>query len=121
MVLWSINGFAFYLAFQAFDIPIGVAGAFLVLGVLSLGVAVPSAPGYVGVFEAAILLVLGGLYGVADDVAVAYALTYHVTTFLPITLLGLWSVACTGLGLRSLRGEAASLGRETRPSPETRA
>lgn len=121
IVLWSINGFAFYLAFQAFDIPIGVAGAFLVLGVLSLGVAVPSAPGYVGVFEAAILLVLGGLYGVADDVAVAYALTYHVTTFLPITLLGLWSVACTGLGLRSLRGEAASLGRETRPPPETRA
>jgi hypothetical protein len=36
-------------------------------------------------------------------VAVSYAFTYHFTTFVPITLLGLWSVARTGFGLREAR------------------
>jgi len=116
-VLWLLNGLAYYVAFMAFDIQIDMAGALLVLGVLSLGIAMPSAPGFVGVFEAAILLVLGGFYGVSDDVAMAYALTYHATTFVPITLLGLWSVARTGLGIRELRDEASGRdhGRATLP------
>ena len=105
--LWLINGLSFYVMFHAFDIQVNLAGALLMQGVLAMGIAVPSAPGYVGVFEAAILLVLSTLYGVSDDVAVAYALTYHVTTFIPITLLGLWSVARTGLGLKGLRQAAA--------------
>jgi uncharacterized protein (TIRG00374 family) len=108
LVLWFLNGFSFYVAFLAFDIPVNVAGALLMQGVLAVGISVPSAPGYVGVFEAAILLVLSSLYGVPASLAVAYALTYHFTTFLPITLLGLLSVVRTGLGLKSLRREAVS-------------
>jgi hypothetical protein len=61
----------------------------------------------VGVFEAAIKLVLVNLYGVNADLAVAYALTYHVTTFIPITLLGLWSLAKTGVGLSEMRRAVA--------------
>jgi len=110
VVLWLINGLSFYVAFKAFDIPVGLAGALLMQGVLALGISVPSAPGYVGVFEAAIKLVLVSLYGVSNEVALAYALTYHFTTFIPITLLGLWSVARTGLGLGGLRRAAASHG-----------
>lgn len=106
VVLWLINGFSFYVAFYAFGIPVDFSGALLLQSVLALGIAVPSAPGYVGVFEAAILLILGSVYGISDNLAVAYALTYHVTTFLPITLMGLWSVGRTGLGLRSLRQAA---------------
>ena len=34
-------------------------------------------------------------------VAVAFALTYHVTTFVPITLLGLYSLVKTGLKLKT--------------------
>jgi hypothetical protein len=119
-VLWLLTGLAFYVAFLAFDIPIDMAGALLVLGVLSLGIAMPSAPGFVGVFEAAILLVLGGFYGVSDDVAMAYALTYHATTFVPITLLGLWSVARTGLGIRELRDEASGRDHGRATPPEAR-
>lgn len=107
VVLWLINGLSFYVMYRAFGIEVNFAGALLMQGVLALGIAVPSAPGYVGVFEAAILLVLSTLYGVSDDMAVAYALTYHVTTFIPITLLGLWSVARTGLGVKGLRQAAA--------------
>ena len=101
--LWLVNALSFYVAFLAFDIPVNFAGALLMQGVLAIGISVPSAPGYVGVFEFAIVLVLGRVYGVSEDLAAAYALTYHITTFIPITLLGLWSVARTGLGFKKLR------------------
>ncbi len=105
--LWALNAASFWVAFDAFGISINYTGALLLQGVLAFGIAAPSAPGYVGVFEAAIKAVLA-LYGVASSVALAYALTYHITTFIPITLLGLWSLMKTGLGLKTLRGAAPS-------------
>jgi uncharacterized membrane protein YbhN (UPF0104 family) len=42
------------------------------------------------------------LYGVDSSLALAYALTYHLTTFIPITLLGLWSLSRLHLRLREL-------------------
>jgi uncharacterized protein (TIRG00374 family) len=107
VVLWLVNALSFYVAFRAFDIPAGFAAALLLQGVLVLGIAVPSTPGYVGLFEGAIKAVLL-LFAVAPDRAVAYAVTYHVTTFIPIVLLGAWSLLTTSLSLRDLRSEASS-------------
>lgn len=100
--LWLVNALSFYLMFVAFDIPASFAAALLLQGVLVFGIAVPSTPGYVGVFEGAIKAVLLVL-GVAADRAVAYAVTYHVTTFVPIVLLGAWSLVTTSVSLRDLR------------------
>ena len=99
LALWLVNATSFWIMFAAFDIPVGLGGALVMQGVLIFGIAVPSTPGYVGVFEAAIKAVLL-LFGVGAAQAVAYAVTYHVTTFLPIVLLGAWSLARTSLGLR---------------------
>lgn len=107
LVLWLVNALSFYVAFRAFDIPAGFSAALLLQGVLVLGIAVPSTPGYVGLFEGAIKAVLL-LFAVAPDRAVAYAVTYHVTTFIPIVLLGAWSLLSTSLSLRDLRTEATS-------------
>lgn len=100
LVLWLVNAFSFYLAIRAFALPVGYVGALVLQGVLAFGIAVPSAPGFVGPFEAVITAVLA-VYGVGASQAVAYAVAYHVTTFIPITLLGAWSAARTGLGLAS--------------------
>lgn len=104
VALWLVNGFSFYLAFRAFDFPVGFSGALVLQGVLAFGIAVPAAPGFVGPFEAVITAVLA-VYGVGPSQAVACAVAYHVTTFFPITLLGIWSGARTGLGLRRARDE----------------
>lgn len=98
VVLWLVNALSFYLAFFAFDLPVNYAGAVVLQGVLAFGIAVPSAPGYVGPFEAVITAVLA-LYGIGASQAVAYAVGYHLTTFVPITVLGVWSATKTGLGL----------------------
>lgn len=98
--MWLFNAFSFYLGYKAFGIGVGYGGAMLQQSILVLGIAAPSSPGYVGVFEGIIKAVLA-LFGVPGDLAVAFALTYHVTTFLPITLLGLVSLVRTGLSLDS--------------------
>lgn len=102
IVLWLVNALSFYLAFKAFGIPASFAAALLLQGIVVFGIAVPTTPGYVGVFEGAIKAVLLVL-GVGADHAVAYALTYHVTTFVPIVLLGVWSLIRTSLSLDEIR------------------
>lgn len=105
VVLWLINALSFYLAFRAFSLPVDYTGAVMMQGVLAFGIAIPSAPGFVGPFEAVITAVLA-LYGIGASQAVAYAVGYHVTTFVPITVLGVWSATRTGLGLGKAAREA---------------
>jgi hypothetical protein len=101
LVLWIKNAAAFAICFRAFGLDVPLEAALLLQGIIGFGVAVPSTPGYAGVFEAATLLTLQ-LYGVDSSQAVSYALTYHLTTFLPITLLGLWSLSRLHMRLREL-------------------
>jgi glycosyltransferase 2 family protein len=103
LVLWLVNALAFYLGFSAFGIPVSYSGALLLQGLLVLGISIPSTPGFFGPFEAVIVAVLA-LYGVPGSLAFSYALSFHITSFVPITLLGLWSMVRTPEGLRALRG-----------------
>ena len=96
---WLLNATAFYVAFAAFDIHVGFGGALLLQSLLAFGIAAPSTPGYFGVFEAVTAGALF-LFGVPTAVGFAYGITYHITTFVPITLLGLWSLTRTGLHVR---------------------
>jgi len=102
LAVWGLSALSFYVMFAAFGIEVSFAGALLMQSLIMFGIAVPSTPGYVGVFEAPTIAVLG-LYHVDASLAATYAFTYHITTFIPITLLGAWSVARTNIGLRDLR------------------
>ncbi|HWN17629.1 MAG TPA: lysylphosphatidylglycerol synthase transmembrane domain-containing protein [Gemmatimonadales bacterium] len=102
LVLWLANGWAFYLGFTAFNIPVSYSGALLMQGLLVLGISVPSTPGFFGPFEAVIVAVLA-LYRIPGSLAFSYAIAFHVTTLVPITLLGLWSLTRTPEGFSLLR------------------
>jgi hypothetical protein len=102
VVHWVLNAAAFWLAFGAFGIEVGFTGAVLVMCLLAIGIAAPSSPGYFGIFEAVVAASLS-LFGVPRDIGVAYGLTFHIATFIPITLLGLWSLAITPIGIKDLR------------------
>jgi uncharacterized protein (TIRG00374 family) len=102
VVLWLVNAAAFWIMFRAFSLPAGFPAALLMQGVLVLGIAAPTTPGYVGVFEVIIKGVLL-LFGVSADRAVAYAVTYHITTFLPIVLLGVWSLLRSSVDFAAVR------------------
>ena len=107
LLLWLVNAASFAVCFRAFGLPVPPEGALLLQGVIGFGVALPSSPGFVGVFEAATRGTLA-MYGVDATRAVSYAVAYHLGTFFPITLLGLASLSRMRLHLAELRGAAAA-------------
>lgn len=106
VVVWLVNGASFWLGAKAFGIDIGFSGALLLQGVLAFGVALPSTPGYVGIFEGLIVGVLA-IFAIEPNQAFAFAVTYHVSTFIPVTLLGALSVVRTPISFRDLRSRRA--------------
>lgn len=104
LALWLINGLAFYTGFLAFHLDaLPFTSGLLLNGIVAVGVAIPSSPGFFGLFEYASRAGLG-LYGVAAAGAVSFAVGIHVGWFLPITVIGLWTLARANLSLGDLRG-----------------
>jgi uncharacterized protein (TIRG00374 family) len=68
----------------------------------SLGMAMPSSPGALGVFEAAVVFSLG-LFGVDQTQALAAGLILHMVQYIPVTVAGLLILAKSGLSLRKIR------------------
>jgi glycosyltransferase 2 family protein len=105
VVLWLTNALSFWLAFAAFGLALSWGPALVLQGVVAFGVALPSSPGFVGVFEGATRAALA-LYAISATTAASLAIGYHVCGFIPITLLGLWSLWRANLHLGDLRARA---------------
>ncbi len=86
-VAWTIAAVAPWASLRAVNIDLPMLAGWTALAFVGLGVSVPSAPGYVGVFHWAAILAVS-LFGVPRSDAIAFALVYHVAQFVPITLLG---------------------------------
>jgi len=102
---WACNAFAFYLGFLALGIDAPFSAALFVQGLIAISVALPSSPGFFGVFEAAGTVGLG-LYGVSEVNAVSWAIGFHILSFIPITVIGAWYFARLDLNLRDITGAA---------------
>jgi glycosyltransferase 2 family protein len=87
VLVWLAPAFAAWTVLVALDLHLPVAAPWAVLAFVGLGISIPSAPGYVGVFHAAVVLALG-LFGVSRSAGVGYALLFHASQILPVTLLG---------------------------------
>jgi uncharacterized membrane protein YbhN (UPF0104 family) len=103
---WLVHALALFLGFMAVGIDVPFSSALFVQGVLGIGVAVPSSPGFVGVFEASAVLGLG-VYGVPESLALSWAIGYHLLSFIPITVFGAVYLARLGIGVGDIRRAAA--------------
>ena len=107
---WLCNGFAFWLGFKALGIAAPFSAGLLLQGLVAIAVAVPSSPGFFGLFEASGTVGLA-LYGVAPNEAIAWALGFHILSYIPITVIGAWYLAQMKLHFSDFRGGAV-------PTPE---
>jgi uncharacterized protein (TIRG00374 family) len=105
LAVWCTYAASFWLCFKAFHIDVPWTSTFLLQALIGFSVAIPSSPGFFGPFEAATRVTLA-LYGIDASQAVSYAVAYHIGTFIPISVLGLWSLSRSHLHLADLRREA---------------
>ncbi len=107
LVHWTYYGFSFWLAMKAFGIKLGFGAALFTQSMVAFGAAIPSAPGFFGTWHAAARVALVDTYGVAEPTALAFATSYHLIGFLPITLLGLYYAWRMGISVTSAGEEPA--------------
>jgi hypothetical protein len=102
VVVWATGAASYWLGFQAFGLDVPWSGAVLLQSLVAFGVAIPSSPGFFGPFEAVARATLA-LYAVPVAAAVSFAVAYHLAAFIPISLLGLWSLSRAHLHMADLR------------------
>lgn len=72
--------------------------------VLALGMAIPSAPAGLGVYEASVVAALT-LLGISASTALAFAIVMHFLQFANTAVFGFWGLALEGKSLSSLWSE----------------
>ncbi len=75
------------------------------MGVTALGVAIPSTPGFFGVVQFCFWVSLR-IFGVEKADAFAASVYYHLSQYIPVTLVGLYSLARLGLRFGDITREA---------------
>jgi len=102
LAIWLGTALQFYVVMRGARLPLPFTAALTVLCVTSLGMVVPSSPGYIGVFEYLTVLSLS-LFGVSREVALGYALVLHALSYAGLAILGLVAVSAEGYSYAHLR------------------
>lgn len=87
VLIWLLETAKYWFVMQAFDFDMTFFGLMLMNGIVNLATTLPSAPGYVGTFDAPGIAVLTA-YGIPGEIAAGYTLVLHAALWFPITLLG---------------------------------
>lgn len=107
VVIWLLETIKYWFVTYAFSFTVSFFTLMLMNGVVNLATTLPSAPGYIGTFDAPGIEILT-IFGVNPAVAAGYTLVLHAALWLPITLLGFWYTLREGLSFAEFRAVAAN-------------
>jgi uncharacterized protein (TIRG00374 family) len=122
--IWILGGISYWVLAQGTpDVPLNVFEFTAVMVIVAFFIALPSAPGFWGLWEAGGVFAMG-LFGVSAKEALGFTLVCHVVHTLPVIVIGLGSGVVKGVSLwqmattereggQGVEGEALS------PVPET--
>lgn len=109
--LWLSIAAGIWLVSRAFHISIPFPGAFVIMALLVVGVAVPT-PGAVGGFHYFYRLGATAFFAAPNDRAVGAAIVLHAVSFFPVAIAGLILLTQEGLSLSKLGTMAKQGGAE---------
>jgi uncharacterized protein (TIRG00374 family) len=87
VIVWVVPAAAAWASLRATHLMLPWLAGWVVIAFVGLGVSVPSAPGYVGVFHAAAVLATR-IFGVTETDGFGFGIVYHASAFIPVTLVG---------------------------------
>ena len=88
LLIWLVDALAIYFLFLAFKLSLPSAAAFVLMIILIIGIAIPTAPGFVGNWHYSCVLGLS-LFGIAKTEALTFAIIYHFLAISITLVLGL--------------------------------
>lgn len=87
VIIWLLETGKYWFVMHAFPFEVSFFTLMLMNGIVNLATTLPSAPGYIGTFDAPGIAVLTA-YNVLPEVAAGYTLVLHVALWVPITVVG---------------------------------
>ncbi len=100
LFVWALAAFNSYFMLLAFGLHLAPLAWFTWLVVVSLGIMLPAAPGFIGTFQAFTVLSLS-LFQVSKETALAVSIVTHALQYFPITLAGLYHLKKEHLSLKA--------------------
>jgi glycosyltransferase 2 family protein len=86
-LVWLLDVLAIYILLLAFGFTLPIMASFVVMIILIVGIAIPTAPGYIGNWHLACVLGLS-FFGLAEAEALSFAVVYHFLSIALVILLG---------------------------------
>jgi uncharacterized protein (TIRG00374 family) len=109
VIVWVLPAAAAWTTLRAVNLDLPFLAGWVVLAFVGLGISIPSAPGYFGVFHFAAAKAVE-LFGFGASAALAFAIVFHTTQFVPVTLVGWSYLVREGMSLgEATRARAASV------------
>ncbi len=102
MVIWCLDGIGTVIGVHALGMSVSLPLAFLLITGLALGSALPSTPGYVGIYQFVAVSVLTP-FGFSRTDAIAYILLAQALQYVLITFWGLLGLTRSRVNLRAAR------------------
>ena len=108
VIIWLLETVKYWFVMHAFTFTVSFFALMLLNGIANLATTIPSAPGYIGTWEAVTKAVLMA-FNVSGAEALGYGVVLHVALWLPVTLVGAYFMAREGIKWSdSMRSEAAA-------------
>jgi uncharacterized protein (TIRG00374 family) len=114
---WVISFLQYYLFMRAFFTAPHLLWVLFALGVGAMGIAAPSSPGAIGVFEASILVAMLA-FGLDASPATAFALSVHFSAYIITGLIGGYGLYKDGESLSSLYTRLGKMKNEGEPTSQ---
>jgi hypothetical protein len=102
VVLWLIEGSVYAVLGAVAGVHLSLMDGLYIMALANLVALVPAAPGYVGTFDAAVILAIRLVAGGTHAAALAYAVIVRFVLFVPITVVGLVALIARYGGVRRL-------------------
>jgi uncharacterized protein (TIRG00374 family) len=107
LIQWGLILAMVWICLWTFGISVGLPTVIILLTVLTLAIALPSAPGYIGVVQAAFIFTLTP-FGVDSAAALAASVYFVIVQWVPVTVSGVMFFFVTGQELSRIKADLAS-------------
>jgi uncharacterized membrane protein YbhN (UPF0104 family) len=113
MGLWLVEGGVYAVLGSVAGVHLSLLDGLYVMALANIAALVPAAPGYVGTYDAAVLLGVSLVTSAGHPAALAYVVLVRFVLFVPITVAGLVALVARYGGRR----EVTTLMHAPRPAP----
>lgn len=109
LLIWVVDVAIIYAMFAAFSLSLSVTAALVLMVVLLIGIAIPTAPGFIGNWHYACILGLG-IFGIPRAEALPFAVVFHFVSVLFTVTLGLAFLPFVQFSLADLKRQMGAGG-----------